>query len=207
MHTEAIHPNAKRPLEQLSKTDVFTDFYLAGGTAAAIQLGHRISVDLDLFTKEDFEPAKLQKRLADDGIVLENFAPDVGTINATYRNTKISFFTYPYDLVEPLIDHEGAKLASLVDIGLMKLTAIASRGNKKDFIDLVMIIKEVGIEKLAKDFKRKYPVNEMDIYHYSKSLTYFDDADKDPDPVMLISMNWEDIKKRLKSIALQIQLV
>jgi hypothetical protein len=175
-------------------------FYLAGGTACAIQLGHRISVDLDFFQERQFHADELSRQLALEGLMLAAEEVSPGTVKGQLAGTAVSFFHYPYPLLSAPIEWKGILLASLIDIGLMKITAIASRGAKKDFVDLYYILQHLGPQNVFSRFSEKYPIERLDPYHYMRSLTYFEDADTEPDPHMLAPWSWEDTKSYFKGV-------
>lgn len=173
-------------------------FYLAGGTALAIKHSHRVSYDLDFFTKEEFEIESLAKEIT-SGLNISNLRTEPETIKFTLNETEISFFRYEYPLVKHTQFFESIKLASDIDIALMKITAIANRSLKKDFFDLYVIMRmnpKLDWERL---FFKKYP--DSNFYHYLKSLKYFQDAEKTPEPEVLGGMfNWIEIKNFFKAL-------
>ena len=174
-------------------------FYLAGGTAIAIQLKHRQSIDLNWFTPQDIEPDVLSTELQEVGLEITDISISTGTL---HTRLGVSFMEYKYPMIKELISYDlGFKMASLVDIGLMKVTAIADRGTKKDFTDICFIAKKLGgLYRIMESFAKKYEkVNE---YHFMKSLTYFYEADEMPDLEMLIDLNWDEIKKYIRKESL-----
>ena len=114
------------------------DFYLAGGTGLALQLGHRRSVDFDFFTRHDIDTAKLfvnLKEIFEGGHVLTKIQEERNTLSVLVDGEiKLSFFTYPYPLVEKLFKNGRLAVASIPDIGCMKLNAIISRATTKDYV-------------------------------------------------------------------------
>ncbi len=160
--------------------------YLAGGTAVALHLGHRLSVDLDFFTPHDLDSLLWYKELlkAFSGIFkLSAEKMERNTLVVTLNNTGFSLFVYPYDLVETPVSDDSlpTPVASLRDLALMKLIAINQRGACKDFIDLKFIMESTGLdfESLLRDLSRKYVVGEEILFQLKKSLIYFDDAERD----------------------------
>ena len=153
----------------LKKVPSLSDqFYLAGGTAAAIQMGHRISVDLDFFTGQLFESGTLNDQLRKSGIILSNIEQSWGTLKGFLDKTQISFFYLESKILEDFMEFEWTKLASLKDIFGMKLIAVSSRGLKKDFIDLYYIantIKDLDIEQVLES---KYPNKDYELIHILK---------------------------------------
>jgi hypothetical protein len=195
MFAGAIDPPAKQALGVVGKIATDHGFYLAGGTGAAIHLGHRLSVDLDFFSFENFVPEELERVLSGRNFVLANQQMSPGTLQGFYGGVNISFFFYPYPLLYPVLVFEEVNLAGLIDIGLMKMTAIASRGAKKDFVDLFFILQKLNQPVLFDEFVKKFPSDRIDLYHYARSLTFFEEAEKDPDPQMLVLWDWIQIKE------------
>lgn len=151
------------------------DFYLAGGTALALQIGHRDSVDFDFFSQKELDVGLFEKiREVFSGHDLVKIQDEKNTLSVIIgQNFKISFFSYDYKLVEPLIGAEFFRLASIIDIGCMKLSAIVSRATNKDYVDLYYILGQVSLEKLLKSAREKMP--ELDQNLILKSLVYFSD--------------------------------
>lgn len=194
LHREVIGPMVERTLHDLEALGVLERCYLAGGTGLALHLGHRRSHDLDFFSGGPVEPEVLTRSLKTlSGFALTSQAP--GTLHATVQDVKISFLAYPYPLLFPLVSFAGADVADPRDIACMKLSAIASRGTKRDFIDLYFVARQHGLGQLLEWFKRKYVEVNQNVVHVLKSLTYFDDADKDPLPDMLVPLSWEEVQR------------
>jgi hypothetical protein len=170
-------------------------FYLAGGTAAALQLGHRISVDLDFFTSEPLDARQLLQRARRVG-TFDLQTESQGTLIGTLQGARVSFFNYPYPLLEPTPSLCGVRIASLVDIGLMKLTAASQRGSRKDFVDLFFICRQVKpLSELLALLSEKYQGVKYSLPHLLRSLVYFDDAEAEPMPHMLKPMRWAQVKR------------
>ena len=142
MHQKVINAETRRLLKALVKIKRIENFYLAGGTALALQLAHRKSIDLDWFSQKEFSTSRLKKELSYLG-KLKIESEDKKKLNCLLNDVRLSFFVYPYKLLFPLIDFNGVKLADERDIACMKIEAISSRGSKKDFIDLYFLI-EIG---------------------------------------------------------------
>lgn len=160
--------------------------YLAGGTAVALHLGHRLSIDLDFFTPHDLDSLQwfraLQTYFAGD-FTLSAVKIEKNTLVVTINRTGFSLFVYPYELMETTVadDSLPTPLASLRDLALMKLIAVNQRGVCKDFIDLKFIMEKTGLnlEVLLQDLRRKYAVGEEIFFQIKKGLIYFDDAERD----------------------------
>ncbi len=205
MFTKTIFKSAQKDLALLDSIikkqgNFMRQFYLAGGTALAIHLGHRISYDLDFFSKSDFVPQELLSMLhaRDNCPNIKNVMINIGSLQLKC-NTNISFFKYDYNLIE-LIDihpiYKWLNLASIEDIALMKVTAISSRGHKKDFIDLYFALKHLNWNKqmLLEKLLFKYP--DANIQHLLISLKWFEDADKDTSSLNMVhQVSWDAVKQ------------
>lgn len=198
MREEVINAKTKRVLESLDKIEIIKNFYLAGGTALALQLGHRKSVDLDLFSKKNFSTEELKTVLSRIGR-LKVYSEERRTLNANLNGVKVSFLGYKYKMLFPLIKYgKNLKLASVQDIACMKIDAISGRGSKKDFIDLYFLLKKYSLKEMLSFFAKKYKEIEYSQLHILKSLIYFQDAEQDPMPLMLKSADWDEVKKELR---------
>jgi hypothetical protein len=157
------------------------DFYLAGGTGLALQLGHRDSIDFDFFSKNNIDTQKLflQIKKIFKGYKILKIQEEKNTLTVFIdENIKLSFFTYNYRLIKKTIDEPYFNIASIIDIADMKLSAIVSRANNKDYIDLYFIFKEVSLKNILRDLNKKFP--ELDVNLVLKSLVYFKDLKMEP---------------------------
>lgn len=199
MFQEVLSPKTKHVLEKIGKTKIPGNFYLAGGTALALQIGHRKSLDLDWFSKKSFSTKNLKNELKTLGkLKVEN--EEEGTLNCVLDGIRLSFFEYHYRVLFPsfINYNKRIKLADLRDIACMKIDAISSRGSKKDFIDIYFLLKEFSLKELLNLFDRKYKEIKYNHLHILKSLTYFEEAEKEPMPIMLKKVSWSDeIKKEI----------
>ena len=156
-------------------------YYLAGGTGLALQIGHRDSIDFDFFRNDSFDPSELNKELRsilkDKRITVIQEEKDTLTVLAN-DTIKLSYFTYPYQLISPLVSSEYLDLASIEDIGCMKLSAIMSRSLLKDYVDLYFILQRIPLGELLAFAKQKFP--NWDGTVALKSLTYFEDITQEP---------------------------
>jgi len=173
-------------------------FYLAGGTALALQINHRTSLDFDFYTGKKFSPFKLQRLLEKKfkgAIVLQKVE---GTLIIKIDGVANSFFQYPYPLIFPLIEYQNfPPLASKEDIAAMKIIAISDRGTKRDFVDIYFLLKEFPLKKILDFVKKKYP--NFNIYVGLRGLTYFVDAEKKQKRRLYLFrfVSWPKIKKNL----------
>ncbi len=197
MYQEIINAKTKRILEALNRGKKLKSFYLAGGTALALQLGHRRSIDLDWFSERNFSPSQLKKDLSlKSKIKIES--EDEKTLNCFLSDVKLGFFVYPYRLLFPLINFNNIRLADERDIACMKIDAISSRGSKKDFIDLYFLLQKYSLKKLLNLFDKKYAGLQYNRFHILKSLVYFKEAETEPMPEMLKTISWLKVKETLK---------
>lgn len=157
------------------------DFYLAGGTGIALQIGHRESVDFDFFTESDFNPDNLFNKISsvlDTSKVVRVEQAD-GTLTLLIDDVQVSFLRYPYPLVENCLETESVRIASLRDIGCMKLSAVISRATTKDYVDLYYLLKEhISLNELLQAAEKKMP--DLSENLVLKSLVYFDDVQEEP---------------------------
>lgn len=166
---------------------------MAGGTALAYQFGHRISYDLDFFSQEPADKDEIIAILNTLGKVFVK-QNDQGTFNGILDDIKLSFFIYPYALLDKPIKDLGISIASPLDCACMKLDAISSRGLRRDFIDLYVLLQKYSLEELMQAFTKKYAGANTDLFHVLRSLTYFADADTDVSVNLLKPLDWEKVK-------------
>ncbi|MDA3840709.1 MAG: nucleotidyl transferase AbiEii/AbiGii toxin family protein [Patescibacteria group bacterium] len=157
------------------------EFYLAGGTSLALQIGHRDSVDFDFFKQGNIDTTELFTAIKEvfvDYKVLK-IQEDKNTLTVLIDgDVKLSFFSYRYKLLKNLIEEDYLALASIEDIACMKLSAILSRATNKDYIDLYFIFKEHDFEEILDLCQKKF--EDIDVNLILKSLVYFDDIDTEP---------------------------
>jgi hypothetical protein len=196
MFIETLPTDTQSLLRQLGELPTVVPFYLAGGSAVALHLGHRVSVDLDFFTPQEAyatEPL-IQDLLSVGHLVVRQQSP--GTLNGTLKETLVSFFVYPYPLLEAAIPLQNVHVAGLLDLALMKLTAIGQRGAKRDFVDLYQICKSgYTLTDLFRRMPDKFPQITYPSYHLLRSLAYFEDAEADSMPKMLTSLEWSEVRR------------
>lgn len=197
MRQEIINSKTKRLLESLVKIKEIKDFYLAGGTALALQIRHRQSIDLDWFSQKQVSIIQLKRSLSSLGnLTVES--EDKETLNCSLNGVKLSFFVYPYLLLFSLIDFSGVKIADERDIACMKIDAISSRGSKKDFIDLYFLLRKYQLRDLLDLFDKKYKNIKYNRLHILKSLVYFEEAENEPMPKMFQKITWLAIKNKVR---------
>lgn len=196
MFINTLPASARQLLTRLGQEPLIRSFYLAGGSAVALYLGHRISVDLDFFThQDDYEVEPLTQRLRAIGRL--NIQQQTrGTLIGLLAGVRVSFFAYPYLLLAELAELDGIQIAHLLDIALMKLIAITQRGTKRDFIDLYFICQHgYRLDELLPRVPEKYQIVSYSSYHLLRALAYFADAEEDESPEMLVPFNWSEVKR------------
>jgi hypothetical protein len=194
MHDDAISPEQRVALSAL-KPAADRGFYLAGGTGLCLRLAHRRSIDLDLFREQDFDPDDLLRELEASGIATSNARSRPSTLWLDVAGVKTSFMRFPYPSLSPPELVFAVPVAGLADIAAMKIEAIASRGARKDFYDLYFICRdELGLEKALDAFERRFAAARPDLAHRLKALTYFEDAEREPEPLLLRPASWADVR-------------
>lgn len=197
MHNDILTPSQLAVLDGLTSVPAVGEFYLAGGTALALRHRHRRSIDFDFFREDTFDSQGLVLALDQEFSGLERLPTGEKTVYVRLLGVTTSFFHYPYrmlDDVEPT--SWGFGLASDQDIAAMKIEAIAGRGSRKDFVDLrVLCSADLTIETVFDLFDRKYGTHRTDRYHRLRALAYFDDAEREPMPDMLLPFDWEEAKR------------
>ena len=196
MFGQSIDKKTRRVLEQIVGTQIAKNFYLAGGTALAVQLGHRESIDLDWFCRGDFSNRKIEEELSKIG-KFKVYGEEEGTIHGELRGVKVTFLRYRYSLLYPFVVFEGINLADERDIAAMKIDAISTRGGKKDFIDLYFLLETYSLSDLIGFFEKKFKGIEYNRLHILKSLTYFEEAEDEPMPMMLKNVSWDRVKEEI----------
>jgi hypothetical protein len=199
-HPEILQGAQPQVLRQLSTIVSPRQFYLGGGTALAIHLGHRLSVDLDWFTPEKIaDPLRLAQDLRDEGAPFVTGSTERGTLHGMMEDVRLSFMEYHYPLLEALVPWPefGCHLASMADLACMKLSAVAQRGSRKDFIDIYALASNCfSLPDMLAMYQRKYSVK--DISHVLYGLAYFDDADRERGLTLMWDIDWKVVKKTIQ---------
>lgn len=194
-HREVLGPPSLSVLERASEGRLLEDFYLAGGTGLALSLGHRKSDDLDFFSSRPFVAQDLLEMLGHRLGGVELRAAQRQTLHVRVRGAKVIFLGYRYPLLFPVARFGAVAVADPRDIACMKLSAIAGRGTRRDFLDLFAVARTHALSALLEMFERKYRAVPHSRLHLLKSLVYFDDAERDPVPQLLVSSDWEEVKR------------
>jgi hypothetical protein len=197
-HWEAVPAGLRELLAVLGQIDLARPFYLAGGTALALRLGHRISIDLDLFANLDTLDDLLRTGIVNElhkKYEIDLLQDSVLGLVLLADGRAASFFSYGYPLLDPTDTVSGVQIAGLRDIGLMKLDAIAGRGTRKDFYDLYFIAAHVSLDELFASSEKKYPHSPGFGMRVLTALVDFDIADQQDEPILLQPVSWERVKE------------
>lgn len=196
LQTQTIERATLELLKTLMQDETLECFNLVGGTALALYMGHRKSIDLDLFSKQSFEVNELEKHLSHTygfRTDRQSNATLIGNINSI----KVDCIRYDYPLVEPVHEHNGIRMFSMQDIAAMKLTAISQSGNRlKDFVDIAFLSTKLSLQDMLNAFKIKFP--NTNIMSAVRGLTYYNDINFSVS-IDLINgtFKWKEIEKRL----------
>ena len=180
---------------------------LAGGTALALQLGHRESADLDFFTTSAFSVDSIISAIRKTGFDFSILDEGEGHLYAAIGGIKFSIFRYDYPFLEKPLSYEGVGIAHILDIADMKIIAISQRGTRRDFIDIYFILQDMPFHKIARHMVLRFGRDRVNPIIIGKSLMYFERADKDPDPKYISEkVEWGKIRTFFQKHAKQFTL-
>ena len=203
LHLQTIHPDTLELLRKLSLLPELSQMRLVGGTALALQYGHRQSIDLDFFGEMTNTPDEIINKMSEFGdcVVLNN---QKSILQLVVSGVKVDVIDYSlYKWIDSPVCENGLKLASVQDIAAMKINAIEGRGSRKDFIDVYMLLKKYSLDEILGFYKQKYP--NYSIFRALLSLTFFEDAERESMPIMLIDDSWEQMKNNILSVVEEYQ--
>lgn len=198
LHKETVSPTTLGVLKSLMKDEKLNDFVLVGGTALSLRIGHRISIDLDLFSKKDFDQSKLQEHLQST----YNFTADYierNTLKGNANGVALDFISHKYESVGEVAVIEGVRLASLKDIAAMKLNAIINNGTRlKDFLDVAFLGEKIPFDDMVQAYGDKYKTSPV---MAAKAVLFHDDIDHTVD-INLLShkYNFKVVVKSLEAL-------
>jgi predicted nucleotidyltransferase component of viral defense system len=196
LRTDALEKSTLELLKKLQCIHFLKNTRLAGGTALALQLGHRLSVDLDFFGTITTNTEHILEELRNNNLEIRTDYSSTNIKQFTIENVKVDFVNYPYEWLEPLKEEKNIRLAGLSDIAAMKLEAITNRGTRRDFVDLYFLLKVYSLKQQMEFYLKKYPGGSS--FNVLRSLTYFTDAETMPMPKMLIPINWDEVKSSIR---------
>lgn len=192
---QTIDPNTLELLKTLAQAPILSNMRLVGGTALALQYGHRRSIDLDFFGQTTESVEELSEALKEytGGLTLLSASKTIRVYRI--RDVKVDIVNYNYPWIDEALKEEGLMLASPKDIAAMKVNAVMGRGTKKDFIDIYFLLQHYSFEQLVRFYLEKYA--DGTVYRALMSMTYFGDADPQPMPYMFVNVTWESIKEKI----------
>ncbi len=193
LHYKTIELQTLKLLKELQINSLFQNTCLVGGTALALQIGHRQSIDLDIFGYIPYSSEEIRNSLVGHDVTILKESENINIYKVD--DIKVDFVNYRYKWIEQPFEEKGIKLASIKDIAAMKVYAAIGRGTKKDFIDIYYLLKKFSINEILDLYMQKYP--EGSRFIAMKSLVYFDDAEHDPMPLMFRKIKWDSIKKSI----------
>ena len=195
LQTETVEPHTFSILKQLMEMPELQDFSLVGGTALSLLYGHRLSIDLDLFSNKLFDNEVivdvLEKKFK-QSFVNRSTNPRFG-IFCFIDNVKIDIIRHPHTLIRPQLNIDGIRMLSTEDIIAMKVQAILGRGKKKDFWDIAELLQHFSVADFIQFHKEKYATQNL-LITVPHSITFFLDADDSEEPISLKNQTWEKVK-------------
>ena len=201
LRKETISPDCLRLLQDLMALPELQTFRLAGGTALSLQYGHRISVDLDIFTDRSFDLAELEIALRQHyPDFIKDFSNRLG-FSGYINNVKTDFVNWSVPFIRPAIETENIRLTSPEEIAAMKMETITGRQMKKDYYDIFELLKFYSLSQLFDFYKERYPYNNAKAP--LEFLVAVHLADESPEPEMLYSLDWDTVKTAIKENALK----
>jgi hypothetical protein len=208
---QAVEDQMLKILGELMRLPYLKDHYLVGGTNLALRNGHRTSIDLDLFVHKDFDEGytfRLNQELKETyGDRLDTVSVSEVGVFGFIDDVKVDFVNYPYKLLRPIENVQGARLANTLDIAAMKIKAISSRGSRKDFFDIHELLKSYSLDNIFNAFGKKYSIDHVG--QAKMSLGWFEDAEdlgkRDNQFKPLIDFDWEIIKNDIRNAMVQME--
>ena len=194
LQTQTVVPDLMELLRKLMKVEQFSNFYLVGGTSLSLQIGHRNSIDIDLFGKQEIDFDLFIEILNEFGKT-EITQSSKNILITDIDGLKVDFVNYRYPLLSEPLEIDGIRMLSKKDIAAMKLNAIAGRGSKKDFIDFYFLLNDFSMQEMLDFYLEKY--SDGSEFMVVKSLSYFEEANEQPQPQMYQDFNWETCKQKI----------
>lgn len=193
LRLDAVPEPVAALMQRLACNIALGQFALGGGTSLALRFGHRLSMDLDYFTTEEFQPEELFEALDLDAASI--LSVSTNTLSLDAGGVKVDLLRHAYGQVAPWDLFDGHRLVSLPDLAAMKLNAIANRGSKKDFYDMAELLKHFTLGEMLGFFAGKYP--RTDPFAVIRSLAWFEEAEQEPDPIPMLGQRWDEVKQTM----------
>ena len=195
LHHKIIKPGTLDLIKGIMAIPLPGSFRLVGGTALALQIGHRLSYDIDLFSDASFSSNDILE-LIGEHYALQIIRQNKGSAIITIDGIKIDLVGIQGGWIKPPVTSEGIIMAGLEDIATMKLLAITNRGRKRDFFDLYFLLQQYTLPQLIGFFQQKFKQREL--FMLTQSLVYFEDADADEEPNLLMAgPTWAEVKEKI----------
>lgn len=195
LQLRTIEPHTLDLLKALMQIPILASHFLVGGTSLALQMGHRYSVDLDLFSHQPFDAEALLTELN------KHFRVQPLTINNTIficvvEGIKVDCVHFRYPFAYPIIETEGVRLADIRDVAPMKLDAVTKRGSKKDFFDMYYLLERYSLAQILEFYQQMF--RHSTSFHVVRSLTYFEDAETSEMPIIFDAhLTWQAVKNKM----------
>ncbi len=202
LQTQTVVPDLLELLKKIMDEPLFKNFNLVGGTSLALQIGHRNSIDIDLFGNSEINSDLFIEKLSKFG-ELKVVQSTKNILITKINEVKVDFVNYKYPLLSQILFVENIRMLSTKDIAAMKLNAIAGRGSKKVFIDLYFLLNEFPLQEILNFYLQKY--DDGSSFMVQKSLSYFLDADDQLSPKMYLDFNWETCKQKIIEEVLKLE--
>lgn len=196
LQTQTVTPATLGLLRRINELDGFEHFCLVGGTNLALRYGHRISVDLDFFSKEKFESNQMVSAISRHFRHFELVFQKNQTLIFDIEGIRVDFVQYPFEWLHPFEIIDNIRFAQFDDLIPMKIQGIENRKSKKDFWDIACLLDHYTIADMFNIMHKKFPF--IDVGHLIHSFTHFEEADLQPDPVALNNWTWELIKEKIR---------
>ena len=196
MHPEVLSDSGRELAGELPVALFEQGFHLAGGTGLALQLGHRRSEDFDFFVTSGFDVPGLARRLEElAGYETASIGRD--TLHCRARGVKLSFISYPVRLRRPTVGFGRVPVADWRDILAEKLKTVSQRGSRKDFHDIYACcaLRRLTPAAAVAHLRARFAGTGLNLYHVARSLAWFEDADAEPDPVLLVPADWSQVRR------------
>lgn len=198
LYTQTVEPHTFSILRKLQTIPELDNFYLVGGTALSLLYGHRISVDLDLFSFQPFDNQLIIDTLKNE--FGQNFTtedkPSRFGIFGFVERVKVDIVRFPHPLIKPVIEVDGIRMFSIEDIVAMKVQAVLGRGKKKDFWDIAELLQHFSVSDFIQFHKQKYATQNL-LITVPQAITFFADAEESIDPISLKNQTWESVKQTI----------
>ena len=198
LQSQTVEQGTLELLKGLMEIPELETFALVGGTNLALRFGHRLSIDLDLFTNQKFDSNKIFDAISGVFPNTELTSKNENMLFLYVNDIKVDIVLLPYVYIQPVEEIDGVRMVSVPDIIAMKLHAVSTRGVKKDFWDIAELLNYYSIADMVQFFKTKY--SKQDVWYILRSMIYFEDAEqqiKDPDPLKKVT--WKQVKKKMKT--------